>query len=104
MVKRKVKTMTDRINYIEKLERIMEQLAESVLELSDEALLAEIIESGTDPQGEAERIRLVLRQAMIPQEVEYRRQSNLGYTAISNSSDEVDRKLLVNTQPTAQKR
>ena len=46
--------MTDRINPVEKLERIMEQLAESVLELSDEALLAEIIGSGGDPQQEAE--------------------------------------------------
>ena len=56
--------MTDKTNHVEKLERIMEQLAESVLELSDEALLAEITESGADPQEEAERTRLVLRQAL----------------------------------------
>ena len=55
--------MTDRSNHVEKLERIMDQLADSVLELSDEALLAEITESGADPHQEAERTRLVLRQA-----------------------------------------
>jgi hypothetical protein len=56
--------MTDRTNQVEKLERIMEQLAESVLELSDEAILAEVTESGVDPQQEAERTRLALRQAL----------------------------------------
>jgi hypothetical protein len=56
--------MTDRINHVEKLERIMEQLADSVLELSDEAILAEITESGGDPQQEAECTRSALRQAL----------------------------------------
>ena len=56
--------MTDRTNHVEKLDRIMEQLAESVLELSDETILAEITESGADPQQEAERTRLALRQAL----------------------------------------
>ncbi len=56
--------MTDRTNHVEKLDRIMEQLADSVLELSDEAILAEITESGVDPQQEAERTRLALRQAL----------------------------------------
>jgi hypothetical protein len=55
--------MTDRINHVERLDRIMEQLADSVLELSDEAIVAETAESGADPQQEAERTRLVLRQA-----------------------------------------
>ena len=54
--------MTDKINHVEKLERIMEQLADSVLELSDQAILAEITESGADPREDAERIRLVLQQ------------------------------------------
>jgi hypothetical protein len=76
--------MTDRINHVEKLERIMEQLADSVHELSDEALLAEITESGADPQQEAERTRLVLRQAARPQEVEDQRLSNLGDTTNSD--------------------
>ena len=55
--------MTDKIDHVEKLERIMEQLADSILELSDEAILAEVMENGADPQEEAERIRLVLQQA-----------------------------------------
>ena len=76
--------MTDRINHVEKLEKIMEQLADTVLELSDEALLAEITESGADPQQEAERTRLILRQAACPQEVEDQRLSNLGGTTNSN--------------------
>ncbi len=41
----------------------MNQLAESVLGLSDEAVLAETNETGTDPEQEAERTRLVLRHA-----------------------------------------
>jgi hypothetical protein len=76
--------MTDRINHVEKLERIPEQLADSVLELSDEALLAEITESGTDPQQEAERTRWVLRQAAMPEGVENQRLSNLVDTTNSN--------------------
>ena len=76
--------MTDRTNNVEKLERIMEQLAESVLELSDEALLAEITESGADPEQEAEGTRLALRQAVKPQEVEDQRLSNLGDATNSN--------------------
>jgi hypothetical protein len=65
--------MTERINHVEKLERIMEQLSDSVLGLSDEAILAETAESGADPQQEAERTRLVLRQAAKPQEAEARK-------------------------------
>jgi hypothetical protein len=38
----------------------MDRLAESVLGLSDEAILAETSEAGADPQREAERRRLVL--------------------------------------------
>ena len=72
--------MTDRINPVEKLERIIEQLAESVFELSDEALLAEITESGADPQEEAERTRLVLRRAA---RLEPLRASDLGDAANS---------------------
>ena len=76
--------MTDRISHVEKLERMMEQLAESVLELSDEEILAETTESGTDPQQEAERTRWVLRQAARAQEVEDKRLSNFGDTTNSN--------------------
>ena len=55
--------MADKKNHDEQLERIMNQLADSVLELSDEEILAEIIETGADPQEEAERTRFALRQA-----------------------------------------
>jgi hypothetical protein len=65
--------MTDRINGAEKLETIIEQLSDSVLDLSDEAILAEITESGADPRQEAERIRLVLRQAARQQSTENKR-------------------------------
>ena len=51
--------MTDKTNHVEKLEWIVEQLADSVLELSDEVILAEIRESGADPQEEAERRALL---------------------------------------------
>jgi hypothetical protein len=61
--------MTDDINHVEKLERMIERLADSVLELSDEAIVAEVGESGTDPQEEAERIRLLLQQVSNPEEV-----------------------------------
>jgi hypothetical protein len=61
--------MTDRSNDVEKLERISEQVADSVLELSDDAILAEIRDSGDDPQREAERIRLLIRQVLEKTEV-----------------------------------
>jgi hypothetical protein len=61
--------MTDRTNDVEKLEWIMEQLADSVLELSDEAIIAETAETAADPQEEAERIRLLLRQVSKQTEV-----------------------------------
>jgi hypothetical protein len=61
--------MTDKTNQVERLEWIVEQLADSVLELSDEAILAEIKESGADPQEEAERVRFLLRQVSKPAEV-----------------------------------
>ena len=44
-------------------QRIMDHLADSVFELSDEEILAEVRESGADPEQEAERTRLVLRRA-----------------------------------------
>jgi hypothetical protein len=44
-------------------ETVMEQLADSVLGLSDEAVLGEIAEGGADTEEEAERTRQVLRMA-----------------------------------------
>jgi len=61
--------MTNNSNEVEKLERISEQVADSVLGLSDESILAEIRDSGADPQREAERIRLLLRQVLENTEV-----------------------------------
>lgn len=55
--------MTNTNDHHEHLERLMNQLAESVLGLSDEAVLAEPNESGTTTEQEAERTRLVLREA-----------------------------------------
>jgi hypothetical protein len=76
--------MADKINHDERLERLMNQLAESVLGLSDEAILAETSEAGADPQREAERTRLVLRQASKALDNVNKRLSNLGHTINSN--------------------
>jgi len=43
------------------LETAMNQLADSVLGLSDDAIADEIGESGADPEEDAERTRLLLR-------------------------------------------
>jgi hypothetical protein len=76
--------MGDKKSHEERLERLMNQLAESVLGLSDEAILAETSEAGDDPQQEAERTRLVLRQASKALDNVNRRMSNLGHTINSN--------------------
>jgi len=76
--------MTDKKNHDERLERLMSQLAESVLGLSDEAILAETSEAGADPQQEAERTRLVLRQASKALDNVNGRLSNLGHMINSN--------------------
>lgn len=44
-------------------EAVMNHLADSVLGLSDEAIVGEIGEAGADADEEAERTRLVLRRA-----------------------------------------
>ena len=76
--------MADKKNYDERLERLMNQLAESVLGLSDEAILAETNEAGADPEQEAERTRFVLRQASKALDNVNKRLSNLGHTINSN--------------------
>jgi hypothetical protein len=76
--------MTDEKNQDERLERLMNQLAESVLGLSDDAILAETSEAGADPQHEAERTRLVLRQALKALDNVNQRLSNLGHRINSN--------------------
>jgi hypothetical protein len=72
--------MVYKTNHNERLERVMNQLADSVLELSDEAILAEVRETGADPDEEAEHTRQVLRQASRALEDVNRRVSNLGHT------------------------
>ena len=77
--------MTGKINHVEKLERIMEQLADSVLELSDEAILAEVSEAGADLAEEAERAHSVLRNASRAWENVNQQLSYLGHTITPTS-------------------
>jgi len=60
--------------------RIMNRLAESILELSDEEIVAEVRESTADPQEEADRTSSVLRKAADTWEFENERLSELGHT------------------------
>ena len=76
--------MADKKHHDERLERLMNQLAESVLRLSDGAILAETNEAGADPEQEAERTRLVLRQASKAFDNVNNRLSNLGHAINSN--------------------
>lgn len=50
-------------SYEEELRAMMDALAESVAEASDEEILAETIEEGEDPEAAAERVRNVLLDA-----------------------------------------
>lgn len=72
--------MADDKDHDEQLERIMSGLADSVLQLSDEEILAETRESGVDPQEEAERTHAVLRQASKALETVNKRLRSLGHT------------------------
>ncbi len=72
--------MSNMQNHEEYLERIMNQLADSVLTLSDEATIDEVNHDGTDPIAEAERTRTVLRYASESVENLNKRLSNLGHT------------------------
>ena len=66
------------------LQRIMNHLADSVLELSDEEIIAEVRESGSDPQEEAGRTRFVLQQGADTWQSENERLTNLGHTINPN--------------------
>jgi hypothetical protein len=55
--------MEKKKNYDEQLSAIMNRLADSVLDMSDEQVVAEERGKGNDPIGEAESVRHVLRQA-----------------------------------------
>jgi predicted RNA-binding Zn-ribbon protein involved in translation (DUF1610 family) len=76
--------MADKRNHDEHLERIMNQLADSMLGLSDEAILAEVRGAGCDPDDEAERTRMVLRKAARALEDVNRTLSNLGHMVDSS--------------------
>jgi hypothetical protein len=62
----------------------MNQLAESVLGLSDEAVLAETSEVGADPEQQAERTHSALRQASKALDNVNKHLSDLGHTVNSN--------------------
>jgi len=76
--------MADKKNHDERMESLMNQLAESVLGLSDEAILAETSEAGTDPEQEAECTRIALQQASRTLVNVNQHLSNLGHTINSN--------------------
>jgi hypothetical protein len=61
-------------------QRIMNGLADSVFELSDEEILAEVPDSGMDPKQEANRIASTLLRAVDRWESENERLSSLGHT------------------------
>src|SRR5208282_3252443 len=77
--------MIDKKNCSDHLEKLMNPLADSVLGLSAEAICAETSDVGADPEQEAERTRLVLRQASKILGDANERVTNLGHTI--NSSD-----------------
>jgi hypothetical protein len=51
-------------DYEAELRAIMDALAESVADASDEEILAEVREAGEDPERIATQIRAILRQAI----------------------------------------
>jgi len=55
--------MGDTKNRDERVQELYNRLADSVLELSDEAVIAEVSETDSDPQEEAELVRIALKEA-----------------------------------------
>jgi hypothetical protein len=55
--------MGDKKNHVARMQELYNRLADSVMELSDEAIIVESSETGTHPLDEAEHVRLVLRQS-----------------------------------------
>lgn len=76
--------MANHRNHDERLEKMMNQLADSVLALTPEAILAELREAGAAPDEEAESTRVVLSEAMQKLEKLNNALSNLGHTVHSN--------------------
>jgi hypothetical protein len=75
----KAKNMTDNRHHSEAPDNVLDGLADSVLELSDEEILDEVRKSGTDPEEYAERTRGVLRQALQKFDNVHRRLQELGH-------------------------
>ena len=69
----------------ERLRRITDQLTDSVFEMSDDAIIAEVSAANADTDEEAERTRTVLRAASRQLEIVNRRLSNLGHIINPNS-------------------
>lgn len=74
------RTMADKKNHDEHLKKIVNYLADTVLGLSDEAILAEVSAAGGDPGEESVRTRFVLCKASQVWENVNRRLSYLGHT------------------------
>lgn len=71
--------MGQKEKYSERIERVMNQLSESVLGLSDDDIFAEVIESGHDPEQEGRRVRNVLQKPLQALEKVNLCLSNLGH-------------------------
>lgn len=70
-----------RHSYRAELVRLMDALADAAVEASDEAILAEAREAGSDPAAEAERVRAVLLRAVRAKQTEPLRKARRQYEA-----------------------
>jgi hypothetical protein len=77
--------MRPKESYSERLERVMNQLADSVLQLSDDDIVAEVTAAGHDPEQAAKRVRNVLQRPLQALEKVNLCLSNLGH-AINSSN------------------
>jgi hypothetical protein len=71
--------------YSERIEKIMNQLSESVLGLSDDGILAEVTAEGHDPQQEAKRVRNALEKPLDALNNVNLSLSNLGHAVNSSN-------------------
>ena len=62
--------MGDKENHVARMQELYNRLADSVMELSDDAVIDESSAKGTNPLDEAEHVRLVLRQSSKGTDVE----------------------------------
>ncbi len=56
--------MKDEKKRNERMQELYNELADSILELSDETIIAKVSETGIDPDDEAESVRLALRESL----------------------------------------